>query len=120
MHLKSIFAALVIVMASVYAQAQKPTRADAQNVFEIITSDKAKTQAFCKIDKLADQMEQADREKDYKKLEELALKADELQRILGPEFGALINRLQDVDPDSEDAEQIKPTFQALDKLCSRE
>jgi len=117
---KSIFAALVIVVAPVCAQAQKPTRADAQKVFEIITGDKAKAQAFCDIGKLGDQMEQANRERDSKKVEELALKADELGRKLGPEYAALMNGIQDVDPDSEDGQQISSTIQALDKLCAQE
>src|SRR5215831_14604523 len=30
----------------------KPTKADAQNVVQIITSDKVKTQAYCDLDKL--------------------------------------------------------------------
>ena len=119
MHLKSIFAALVIVAAPVYAQAQKPTRADAQKVFEIIISDKAKTEAFCEIDKLADQMVQAEQENDSKKVEELELKADELERKLGPEFGALMNGLEDMDQNSEEGQQISPILKALRTLCTR-
>jgi len=117
MHLKSIFAALVIVAAPVYAQAQKLTQADAQKVFEIISGDKAKTQAFCDIGKLGDQMEQANSEGDSKKVEELTLKADELGRKLGPEYGALMNGIQDVDPDTEDGQQISSTIKSLDLLC---
>jgi len=117
---KSIFAALVIVMAPVYAQAQKPTRADAQNVFEIITSDKAKTQAFCDIGELGDQIEEANAKKDFKKVKELALKAEELGRKLSPEYGILMNGIQNVDADSEDGHQISSTILALEKLCARE
>src|SRR5215472_2976174 len=113
MHVKSIFAALVIVAAPVYAQAQKPTRADAQKVFEIIISDKAKTEAFCGIDKLADQIDQADQENDSKKLEELELKADEVERKLGPEFGALMNGLENMDENSEEGQQISSILKAL-------
>ena len=46
MHLKLIFAALVIVAAPVYAQAQKPTRADAQKVFEILVATRASSRPF--------------------------------------------------------------------------
>ena len=121
MHLKLFFAALVIVATPVYAQAQKPTRADAQKVFEIISSDKAKLQAFCDMGKLGDQMEEANAKNDSKKLEELDLKADELGRKLGPEYAALMNGLQDLDPKSEDVQQISLIIlQALDKLCGRE
>ena len=117
MHVKSIFAALVIVAAPVYAQAQKPTRADAQKVFEIISSDKGKLQIFCDIEKLGDQMlEEANENKDFKKIEELNLKAEELGRKL-PEYGVLMNGIQNVDPDSEDGRQISSTLEALDDLC---
>src|SRR5215471_11670653 len=117
MHVKSIFAALVIVAAPVYAQAQKPTRADAQKVFEIISGDKGKLQAFCDIGKLGDQMEEANEKKDFKKREELNLRAEELGRKLSPEYGVLMNGIQNVDPDSEDGRQISSTLQELDDLC---
>jgi len=118
MHVKSIFAALVIVAAPVYAQAQKPTRADAQKVFEIISSDKGKLQTFCDIEKLGDQiLEEANENKDFKKIEELNLKAEELGRKLSPEYGVLMNGIQNVDADSEDGQQIRSTLQELDDLC---
>jgi len=120
MHLKSIFAALVIVTAPVYAQAQKPTRADVQKVFEIISGDEGKLQAFCDIGELGDQIEEANAKKDFKKVQELALKADELGRKLSPEYGILMNGIQNVDADSEDGQQIRSTILALEKLCARE
>ena len=120
MNSKSIVATLVIVTTPFCAQAQKPTRADAQKLFEIITGDEAKTQAFCDIGKLGEQIEQANEEKDSKKVRELAQKADELGKKLGPEYTALMNGIQDVDPDSEDGQQISSTIQALDRLCELE
>jgi ABC-type transporter MlaC component len=58
MNLKSIIAILAVAGAPVCAQAQNPTpakvtKADAQNVFKVISSNKAKIQAFCDIGKLA-------------------------------------------------------------------
>jgi hypothetical protein len=124
MNLKSIVAILVIAGTSAYAQAQQPaaqkvTRADAQNVFKIISGNKAKTQTFCDIAKLGDEMEQANAKKDSKKVEELSLKADELGKKLGPEYTALMDGIQDVDPESEDGQEIGSTIQALDKLCAQ-
>jgi ABC-type transporter MlaC component len=59
MNLKLIVAILVIVAVQVCAQAQTPsaakvTKADAQNVLKIISSDKAKTQTYCDFAKLGD------------------------------------------------------------------
>ena len=119
--LKLIVAALVIAAVPVFAQAQTTplTKADAQNVFKIIGGDKAKTQTFCDIGKLGDQMEQANAREDSKKVEELSLKADELGKQLGPEWAALMDGIQDVDPESEVGQEIKSMIQELDKLCAK-
>jgi len=53
-------------------------------------------------------------------VQELALKADELGRKLSPEYGVLINTIQNVDRDSEDGQQISSTMLELEKLCARE
>ena len=44
---------------------------------------------------------------------------DELATKLGPEYIALMNELQDMDPDSEDGKEIGSTLEALEKLCSK-
>jgi len=120
MNPKSMVAILMIVTAPVCAQVQKPTRADAQKVFEIISGNEAKTQIFCDIGKLGDEIEQAAERKDTRTADELHRKIDELGRKLGPEYAALMNGIQDVDPESEDGQQISSTIQALDKLCALE
>ena len=120
MNPKSMVAILMIVTAPVCAQVQKPTRADAQKVFEIISGNEAKTQIFCDIGKLGDEIEQAAERKDTRTTDELHRKIDELGRKLGPEYAALMNGIQNVDSDSEDGQQISATIQALDKLCALE
>jgi hypothetical protein len=120
MKLNLIAAAFLIAAVPVCAQAQPTpvTKADAQNVFKIIRGDKAKTQTFCDMGKLGDQMEEANARNDSKKVEELSLKADELGKQLGPEFAALMDGIQDVDPESEVGLEIKTVIQELNKLCS--
>jgi hypothetical protein len=119
--LNFIVAALVVVAVPVCAQTQPTpvTKADVQNVFKIIGGDKAKTQTFCDIGKLGDQMEQANARKDSKKVEELSLKADELGKQLGPEWAALMDRIQDVDPESEVGHEINSMIQEFDKECAK-
>jgi mevalonate kinase len=111
---------LIFVAAPVCAQAQRTpaTKADVQNVFKIITEDPAKIQAFCDIGKIGDEMEQANAKRDSKKVEELSLKADELGKQLGPEYAALVDGLQDIDPQSEVGREISSTLDALDNLCA--
>ena len=44
----------------------KPTKADAQKVVQIITSDKVKTQAYCDLNKLEGEVKAADQKNDTK------------------------------------------------------
>ena len=121
MKLNLIVAAFVIAAVPVCAQAQPTpvTKADAQNVFKMIRGDKAKTQIFCDMGKLGDQMEEANATQDSKKVEELSLKADELAKQLGPEWAALMDGIQDVDPNSEVGKEIQSMIQETDKLCAK-
>jgi hypothetical protein len=112
---------LVTAAVPVCAQTQPTpvTKADVQNVIKIIGGDKTKIHTFCDIGKLGDQMEQANTWRDSKKVEELSLKADELGKQLGPEWAALMNGIQDVDPESEVGQEIRSMMQDLDKLCAK-
>jgi hypothetical protein len=107
---------------SVCAQAQRPSApkvGDAQRVLKIIQSDKAKTQIYCEMAKIGNQLEQINEEADPKKFEELSRKMDEMGKRLGPEYGALIDGVQDIDPRSEVGQEISSTLDALDHLCGR-
>jgi 5'-3' exonuclease len=121
MNLRLNVAILVIVASPIFAQAQEPSIAkmkeDAQKVVKIISSDKSKTQTYCDLVKLSNQIEQA--EPNSKKAEELNQQMDELSAKLGPEYIALMGELQDMDGDSEDGKQITSTLEALDKLCAK-
>ena len=121
MNLRLIVTILVIAAAPVCAQAQKPTpakvtKADAQKVLTIISGDKAKTQIYCQMAKLGDQMEQANETGDSKKFDALFQKMNELGKQLGPEYAALVDGLQDIDPQSEVGQAISSTLDALDNL----
>jgi hypothetical protein len=119
---KLIIAMLAIAAVPVCAQAQQPSGAkvktDVQNVVKIISGDKAKTQTYCQLDELSDQVTQAAQKKDNKKVEELSRKMDELEGRLGPEYLALARELEDVDPDSQDGQEISSAIDALDRLCA--
>jgi predicted transcriptional regulator len=120
MNLKLISAILVITAVPVCAQAQPPsaakvTKADAQKVLKIISDDKAKTQTYCDIIKLGDEAEKADE----KKADELFQKMDELAKKLGPEYVALMDGLQDINPNSQVGQEIGSVLGALDKLCAK-
>jgi DNA repair ATPase RecN len=116
-----IVAILVISTVPLYAQGQQPNvaklKADAQKVVSIISGDKAKTQTYCQIANLGEQMDQAVHEKDKKKFEELAQRINEGEKQLGPEYLALIDAVKDVDQNSKDAQEIVSIFDRLDESC---
>ena len=65
----------------------------------------------------ADQMEHANETGDAKKFDALFQKMYQLGKKLGPEYTALIDGLQDIDPQSEVGQEISSTLDALDNLC---
>jgi hypothetical protein len=124
MNLKLIVAMLLIGAVPLCAQAQTPggakvTKADAQKVVNIISADNAKTQTYCDMAKLGEHIEQADQKKDSKALDDLSKKLDEMSNKLGPEYVALMDGLQDIDPNSKDGQDIGSALDALDKLCAK-
>ena len=122
MNLRLIVTILVIAAAPICAQAQRPipakvTKTDAQKVLKIISSDKAKTRIYCEMTNLGNQMEQANQTGDSKEFDALFQKMYQLGKKLGPEYTALIDGLQDIDPQSEVGQEISSTLDALDNLC---
>ena len=56
---------------------------------------------------------------DEKETDELFQKMDELAKKLGPEYVALMDGLQALDPNSKDGDEIGTMLEALDKLCGK-
>ena len=96
----------------------KPTKADAQNVVQIITGDKAKTQAYCDLNKLEDQVK-AVQQNDTKTVETLTKQAEALIDKLGPEYFKLMDGLERVDPKSNEAKEFMSILSELDKSCTK-
>jgi hypothetical protein len=97
----------------------KPTTADAQNVVQIITSDRVKSQAYCDFTKLEGQVKAADQKNDTKTLEVLSKQADALVDKLGPEYFKLMDGLEQVDPKSSEAKEFMSILSELDKSCTK-
>jgi hypothetical protein len=104
------------------AQNSRVSKDDAQRVVAIISGDKAKTQTYCDIQKLNEQIGRAYEKNDLKMVDELSEKIDTLEKTLGPEYLALIDKLQDIDPENDKfgaVAEIRSIFGALDRLCAR-
>ena len=111
-----------LLISTLHAQAQQPEAAklktDAQKIVSNIRGDKAKSQTYCQLDSLSEQIDQATQQKDTKKIEALSQRADELEKQLGPEYRSLFDTLNDADPDSKDVQDVLSMFDELDSICS--
>ena len=126
MKLKLVAAISGLVAMSALAQAQqgspqpdvpKPTKADAQKVVQIITSDKVKTQAYCDLTKF-----EAVSSKRFGKrqtVEMLTKQAEALIDKLGPEYFKLMDGLEQVDLNSNEAKEFMSILSELDKNCTK-
>jgi hypothetical protein len=116
-----LIAGILISAMPLSAQGQQPDpaklKADAQKVVSIISSDKAKTQTYCQLGIVGEQMNQALQAKDKKKFEELVQKLGELEKNLGPEYRGLFESLGKVNLTPKDGQEIVSMFDTLDKSC---
>ncbi len=97
----------------------KPTKADAQKVVQIITSDKVKTQAYCDLTKLEGQVKAVQQTTDTKTVETLTKQAEALIDNLGNEYFKLMDGLEKVDPKSSEAKEFMSILSELDKRCTK-
>jgi|SRR6516225_3880886 len=95
----------------------KPTKADAQNVVQIITSDKAKTQAYCDLTKF-----EAVSSKRFGKRQTVEMLIKQFEALidkLGPEYFKLMDGLEQVDLNSNEAKEFMSILSELDKNCTK-
>ena len=115
--------ALAAIQALAHAQQSgppnvpKPTKADAQNVVQIITSDKAKTQAYCDLTKFEEVSSKQFGKR--RTVEMLTKQAEALVDKLGPEYFKLMDGLEQVDPNSNEAKEFMSILSELDKNCNK-
>jgi len=120
-----VVVAILLIAVPLCAQAQTPSvprlsKDEAQKVVAIIKGDKAKTKTYCDIKKLGRQMEQAYEKRDIKLTNDLSHKIESLEKTLGPEYVALVDRLGAMDPENDKlADEITSLFETLDRRCTR-
>jgi hypothetical protein len=120
MNITLMVAILAISTAPAYAQDQPNVaklKADAENVVEIVGSDKHKVKTYCEFAELSDQIGEANDDGDAKRAEELSQKINELGTNLGPEFVALADALKNMDPNSQAGPEVGLIFSKLDAFC---
>jgi len=100
-------------------QAPKPTEAQVQKVVQTVSADKAKIDAYCKLAKIQQQMGTLDEKKDAKKLQVLGQQADAEAQKLGPDFGAVMDGLEQVDENSAEGKKFAAILASLDRKCPK-
>jgi len=66
---------------------------------------------------LGEQIGEADQKKDDKNAEALSQQVTELEKKLGPEYLALVNNLNNMDPNSPEGREIDSILAPLDDSC---
>jgi hypothetical protein len=121
MKLRLVLAISALAAMPAFAQPQQggppPTLVQVQNVIQIITDDKVKTQQYCDIEKLVWQMAEAEQKQDTKRVEELTKQVDDLADKIGPEYVAMMDGLPQIDENSTEGKQIEAVLASLEKLC---
>jgi hypothetical protein len=97
----------------------KPTMAQVQKVVAMIRGDKTKTQQYCELGHLNEQMAEAEQKNDMKRLDTLGRQADELAQKIGPDYVALMDGLGLVDEESTEGRQFIAALDKLDELCAK-
>ena len=113
-----VVAIWAISAASMYAQAQQSSvdklKSEARDFVEIVSGNKLKSQTYCKIVELNDQIDQ---EEDPVEVGELSQKRDQLEEKLGAKYVAFVAGFMNIDKDSRDYREIASILEPLDKLC---
>jgi hypothetical protein len=113
-----VIAILAISAVPIYARAQQwdadTLKAEARNFFTIISGDKRKSQYYCKIVELNDQI---DEKEDPIEARKLTQKRNRLEEKLGRKYVAFVSGLMHLDNDSRDYRRIASILERLDKMC---
>jgi hypothetical protein len=109
---------LAISAAPMYAQAQQPSvdklKSAARDFVKTVNGDKLKSQTYCEIVEINDQIDQ---EEDPIEVQELSQKRDKLEEKLGGKYVAFVAGFMNIDKDSRDYQEIVSILEPLDKLC---
>jgi hypothetical protein len=110
--------AILAISAPMYAKAQQPSvdklKSEARDFVKIVSGNKLKSQTYCEIVELNDQIDQ---EEDPIEVQELSQKRDKLEDKLGSKYVAFVAGLMNIDKDSRDYQEIALILEPLDKLC---
>lgn len=110
--------AILAISTPMCAKAHQPSadtlKAEARDFVKIVSGDRRKSQTYCKIVELNDEI---DEKEDPIEARKLTQKRDKLGKKLGRKYVALAAGLMKIDKDSQDYRRIASILEPLDKLC---
>jgi hypothetical protein len=123
MNLKLVVAICALAATPAIAQqppppGPKPTKAEAQQVVQSISSDKTKAATVCGLLAFDAQAAKLDPQKDQKKLEDLGKQAAALVQKV-PEYDSFMMKLSQIDPASAEGKEFTAILDPLYKQCPR-
>jgi len=92
-------------------------KAEARNFFTIISGDKRKSQSYCKIVELNDQI---DEKEDPIEARKLTQKRNRLEQKLSRKYVAFVAGLMKIDKNSRDYREIASILERLDRVCEHQ
>src|SRR5262252_6473562 len=117
MNLKLVVALPLLFTGPAFAQGQmqppkgpKPTKADVQKVVTQIGGDKAKLDAYCALNKINAQMDEAAQKNDQKQMEALDKQAAPYVQKLGPDYVKLMDGLDQIPENAPEAKDFMALF----------
>jgi hypothetical protein len=99
------------------AHAAKLTVAEIEKVVQLVSTDKTKTQFYCELAEINEQIGRA--RPNSADVERLENRADELEERIGPEFVKFMDALDEVDEGSSDGKELMDAVDKLDGLCPK-
>ncbi len=110
-------AAPTVTVAQQDNQPRKTSIEDAQKLVQSISRDKDKLRAYCEIDKIQEQLDQAEEKNDIKEFDALIAKIDSPSQQVGPDYIRVMEGFNDVDPNSAEGQKFTAVFEPLHKQC---
>jgi hypothetical protein len=97
------------------AHAAKLTTSEIEKIVQLVSTDKTKTQFYCELAKINEQISQA--KTNSASVERLEDRADELEEKIGPEFVKFMDALDGAEENTPEGKELMAALDKLDALC---
>jgi transketolase len=97
------------------AHAAKLTTSEIEKIVQLVSTDKTKTQFYCELAKIDEQISQAKTNSAF--VERLEDRADDLEEKIGSEFVKFMDALDGAEENTAEGKELMAALDKLDALC---